>query len=250
MTAIYRNHATRALDGAPAGCRWCDAIMTPRLTHARTRCAPRTCRTRRSRPPTTQWSRQLQLADSGSLALRVGEAGAGFRAAPNAEGKLVATDELLARGPLVVSFFRGELVPLLPHHAAGLRGGAAGDHKAGRPSWSRSRPTPAARRPRPKHQHALHYEVLSDARPARSRCSSAWCSVRPMPIARCCRAAASICRSATATTAGSSRIPATFVVDRAGIVRYAFADIDFTYRAEPDAIIGALRAPWSSPWFA
>jgi peroxiredoxin len=37
-------------------------------------------------------------------------------------------------------------------------------------------------------------------------------------------------------------IPATFVVDRGGIVRYAFTDVDFTYRAEPDAIVAALRA--------
>lgn len=35
-------------------------------------------------------------------------------------------------------------------------------------------------------------------------------------------------------------LPASFVVDRCGIVRYAFAAIDFTYRAEPDAIVGAL----------
>ena len=35
-------------------------------------------------------------------------------------------------------------------------------------------------------------------------------------------------------------LPATFVVDRAGIVRYAFVNIDFTRRAEPSAIVAAL----------
>jgi peroxiredoxin len=35
-------------------------------------------------------------------------------------------------------------------------------------------------------------------------------------------------------------LPATFVVDRAGIVRYAFVDIDFTRRAEPAEIVAAL----------
>src|SRR5262245_38416755 len=30
---------------------------------------------------------------------------------PNAEGRLIASDELLARGPLVLSFFRGDWCP-------------------------------------------------------------------------------------------------------------------------------------------
>jgi len=36
-------------------------------------------------------------------------------------------------------------------------------------------------------------------------------------------------------------MPATFVVDRAGIVRYAFVNADFTHRAEPEDIVEALR---------
>ncbi|HTH96275.1 MAG TPA: AhpC/TSA family protein, partial [Stellaceae bacterium] len=35
-------------------------------------------------------------------------------------------------------------------------------------------------------------------------------------------------------------LPATFVVDRGGIVRYAFIDIDFTRRAEPAEIVAVL----------
>ncbi|MBV9248466.1 MAG: redoxin domain-containing protein, partial [Acetobacteraceae bacterium] len=37
-------------------------------------------------------------------------------------------------------------------------------------------------------------------------------------------------------------VPATFVVDRGGIVRWAFMDVDFARRAEPDDIIAALSA--------
>ena len=35
--------------------------------------------------------------------------------------------------------------------------------------------------------------------------------------------------------------PATFVVDRAAIVRYAFVNADFTRRTEPEDIVEALR---------
>ena len=36
-------------------------------------------------------------------------------------------------------------------------------------------------------------------------------------------------------------MPATFVADRSGIIRYAFVDADFTRRAEPDAIVDVLH---------
>ena len=37
-------------------------------------------------------------------------------------------------------------------------------------------------------------------------------------------------------------IPATFVVDQSGVIRYAFVNVDFTRRAEPEEIVDVLRA--------
>ena len=36
-------------------------------------------------------------------------------------------------------------------------------------------------------------------------------------------------------------VPATYVIDRNGIVRFAFADTDYRKRAEPAAIVEALE---------
>jgi peroxiredoxin len=36
-------------------------------------------------------------------------------------------------------------------------------------------------------------------------------------------------------------IPATYVIDREGIIRYAFIDADHTKRAEPDDVLAILR---------
>jgi peroxiredoxin len=36
--------------------------------------------------------------------------------------------------------------------------------------------------------------------------------------------------------------PGTFVVDRGGVIRYAWADWDYTKRADPDEVIAAVRA--------
>ncbi len=37
-------------------------------------------------------------------------------------------------------------------------------------------------------------------------------------------------------------MPATYVVDQAGIIRYAFVSADFTRRAEPDDIVKMLQS--------
>jgi hypothetical protein len=37
-------------------------------------------------------------------------------------------------------------------------------------------------------------------------------------------------------------VPATFVIDRHGVIRVAFADTDYRKRPEPAAILGALLA--------
>lgn len=36
-------------------------------------------------------------------------------------------------------------------------------------------------------------------------------------------------------------MPGTFVVDTGGIVRFAFAQADYTYRAEPDDVLAVVR---------
>jgi peroxiredoxin len=38
-------------------------------------------------------------------------------------------------------------------------------------------------------------------------------------------------------------VPATYVIDKAGAIRFAHVDVDFmTGRAEPEAVLAALRA--------
>lgn len=44
------------------------------------------------------------------------------------------------------------------------------------------------------------------------------------------------------TQSGILPIPATFLVDQKGIVRYAFVDPDFRVRAEPEDVIAAVKA--------
>ena len=73
---------------------------------------------------------------------------------PNAEGRLVSRDDLLERGPLVATFFRGTWCPVLCHSAHGSRGSTARD----RGTWCG-----------PRGDHAR------DRRPGRGGQGTAWC---------------------------------------------------------------------------
>src|SRR6266436_688042 len=53
---------------------------------------------------------RLGRAETADRALKVGDRMPSF-ILPNAEGRLVVSDELMARGPLVISFFRGNWCP-------------------------------------------------------------------------------------------------------------------------------------------
>jgi peroxiredoxin len=181
----------------------------------------------------------LQRADSGDNALKPGDAMPAF-VLPNAEGRLVSSDEMLAQGALVISFFRGDWCPYcramlqayeaaLPAIvAAGGRLVAITPDTGGKPSST-------------KHAHSLNFEVLSDPDSA--------IALQFGVMFRAPEAYRALLESRGIDLADRHGnpgwfipIPATFVVDRAGVVRHAFTDVDFTYRAEPDAIVAALRS--------
>ena len=181
---------------------------------------------------------RLSKADSSANALKVGDPMPAF-VLPNAEGHLVSSDELLARSALVVSFFRGDWCPfcrtMLQTYEAALPTivAAGGQLVAISPDTSS---LPAAT----KQKYGLHFEVLSDPDSAVTlqfgvmfQAPEAYrdlLSSRGVDLA-----------GRHGNTGGFIPIPATFVVDQAGVVRYAFTDVDFSYRAEPEAIVDALR---------
>ncbi len=157
---------------------------------------------------------------------------------PDAEGRLVAREDLLARGPFVASFFRGGWCPYcaitldaleeaLPQLAA--RGAAL----------VAITPETGGRALEIKQRHRASYTVLADVDQGLGMA----CGVvfRAPETYRRRLAARGVDLTERQGLAGwFLPVPATFVVDRGGIVRWAFMDVDFTRRAEPDDILGAL----------
>ena len=151
---------------------------------------------------------------------------------------MVASDELLAQGALVVNFFRGNWCPYCLKTLQALESALPEIEAAGGQLVALT-PDTGRHLGDTKRQQGLSYEILSDVDGAVGlqfgvlfRAPAAYRAVLAgygVDLAE-----------RHGNEGGFIPLPATFVVDRAGIVRYAFVDIDFTRRAEPAEIVAAL----------
>jgi peroxiredoxin len=171
--------------------------------------------------------------------LPIGAAMPGF-VLPNAEGHMLASSDLLARGPLVINFFRGDwcdycratldaLEVALPEieHAGGTLLAVTPD------TGGRSLETKRAR--------GLHYEIAVDVDHATAlRFGVAFRLPEPY---RTGLAANGIDLPARHGHDGwMVPAPATFLIDPSGVVRWRHVPSDPTRRAEPADIVAALVA--------
>lgn len=171
-------------------------------------------------------------------ALRVGDAFPDFLL-PDADGKLVARDDLLAHGPFVVTFFRGSWCPYCAIQLAALEEALPRIATAGA-RLAAVTPETGGRTSEAKARHDAHYEILSDVDSGLGMA----CGVvfrAPEPYRRLLASRGVDLAARQGHDGWFLPVPATFVVDRTGIVRWAFMDIDFTHRAEPDDIVAALH---------
>lgn len=170
-------------------------------------------------------------------ALRVGDVFPDFLL-PNAEGRLVARHDLLARGPVVATFFRGTWCPYCAIQLAALEEALPQIAAAGA-SLAAITPETGGRAAEAKARHDAHYEILADVDQGLGMA----CGVvfrAPEPYRRLLLSRGVDLAERQGHAGWFLPVPATFVLDRRGIVRWAFLDVDFTRRAEPDDILAAL----------
>lgn len=182
-----------------------------------------------------------ELADSGQAdrALTVGAQAPRFTL-PSATGTPVSLAELLAEGPVVLTFYRGAWCPycnialraLQRHHddvtARGARLVAVSPQVADE-SLSLA------------EKHELGFDVLSDIG---SDVAERYGIAFDLPD-ELADLYDSFGFELQRTNGGHRRtlpLPATYVIDRDGTVRWAFVDSDYTKRAEPADILAALDA--------
>lgn len=182
---------------------------------------------------------ELGRTDFVTHALKLGDQFPDFLL-PDAEGRLVSRDDLLARGPLVVNFFRGAWCPYCAITLDALQEALPRIEAQGA-VLAAITPETGGRALELKRRHRAGYAVLADVDQGLAMA----CGVvfrAPEPYRRLLESRDVDLAERQGNAAWFLPVPATFVMDRKGIVRWRFLDVDFTRRAEPDDVVAALAA--------
>ena len=171
-------------------------------------------------------------------ALTVGDRAPQF-ALPNASGRLVDLAELLAAGPVVLTFYRGAWCPYCNTQLRGLQQALPEIESLGAALVAVSPQVPDGSLEL-IDEHELTFEVLSDAK---SRIASNYGIV--FALAAADRELLLEVGNDLATTNDDESwvlpAPATFVIAGSGTIRYVRVDPDYTNRVQPAELIDALR---------
>jgi peroxiredoxin len=182
-----------------------------------------------------------ELAESGQAghALTVGTRAPRF-SLPSATGETVALDALLTKGPVVLTFYRGAWCPycnialraLQQHHdAIAARGARLVAVSPQIPDESLSL----------AEKHDLAFDVLSDVGSDTAKQYGLAFDL-PEELAAVYDRFGFDLQHVNGGHARTLPLPATYVIDRDGTIRWAFVDTDYTRRAEPADILAALDA--------
>lgn len=182
--------------------------------------------------------RMLQLVEQG---LSVGDVLPEFRL-PDTGGRMVASEELLAAGPLAVMFFRGPWCPYCSLTLQALEE-ARPEIEALGGSVVAISPLPSSDLRQMAEQQGLRLPLLSDPGSAYAQVCGVRFEMTERAIALYLRLAARFGLTISGLDPASDwelPIPATYVAGRDGVIRFAFGDADWARRAEPEAIVATF----------
>jgi peroxiredoxin len=187
----------------------------------------------------TDWIGELSQSGIVGRSLQVGQAAPDF-ALPNAHGQTVTLTDLLASGPVVVTFYRGAWCPFC-NLALKAYQDILPEIKALGASFVAVSPQTPDNSLTMAEKNALSYEVLSDAGNAVARqfgivykFSDAMYDVQT-------NAFGVDLPSFNGDDSRELPLPGTFVIDRGGTITLAQVFIDVSERVEPSAILDALH---------
>lgn len=180
----------------------------------------------------------LQASGLADQALTVGDIAPDF-ILPDATGKSVRLSDLLKQGPVVINFYRGEWCPYCNLELRAFQNLL--------PEFKQAGATLIAISPElPDHslsvteKHNLEFSVLSDVGNQVSRQYGLVFTLDKslQPIYK------NFGIDIPASNGDESYelpIPATYVIDKARRIRYAFAEADYTQRAEPQDVLAVVN---------
>lgn len=182
-----------------------------------------------------------ELAESGMAddALGVGAPAPGFTL-PSATGRQVTLDDLLADGPVVLTFYRGAWCPYCNLALRALQAHVEAITERGARLVAVSPQVPDESLSL-SEKHGLSFDVLSDIGSDLAKQYGIAFDLSDELGTLYDKLGFDLPR----VNAGHARtlpLPATYVIDRDRIVRWAFVETDYALRAEPSDILAALDA--------
>jgi peroxiredoxin len=172
-------------------------------------------------------------------ALRKGDLAPDF-ALPDPHGQVLALKTLLDRGPVVISFYRGGWCPFCNLELRGLQRVLPEITQAGASLVAISPQLPDNSLSTEEKNH-LTFPVLSDVG---NTVAKRFGIVFTLPAALI-NANKAMGRDFVEINgeAGAAELPmpATFILDKSGVIRLAFVEEDWTKRLDPDIVVDTLR---------
>ncbi|MDP0491657.1 MAG: peroxiredoxin-like family protein [Verrucomicrobiota bacterium JB023] len=187
-----------------------------------------------------QLLQDAEVLQSGERALGVGDKAPEF-SLPDAQENSVSLGAQLAKGPAVVTFYRGGWCPYCNLQLAAMQGHLEQIHELGAELIAISPQVPDESLSL-QEKAELTFPVLSDqeARVAETY-GVAW-KVPQLVLDHMRDDRGLDLVKINGGNGSILPIPATFIIDRDGVVAWRFVDVDYRHRAEPSEVMAALRA--------
>ena len=176
-----------------------------------------------------------RLPDPG---LDVGERAPDF-SLPNAMGESVRLYDLLEQGPVVLTFYRGAWCPYCNLELKALTE-ARPEIRAQRARLIAVTPQQPDQSLKQVEEDGYPFEILSDLDDTVMKDYDLYFEVSGELDAVYRKMGLNL-EAFNGTGRRGLPLPGTFVIDRDGVIRAAFADVDYTRRMEPTAVVAALK---------
>lgn len=181
---------------------------------------------------------QKLRAEGVGQGLPVGENAPDFQLA-NQDGQSVKLVEALAQGPVVLKFIRGEWCPICNTEIAALKRIQPQLKELGAKLLVIN-PQKPEKGIALQGKHDLGFDILSDEKQEVIRKFNLQLTV-PMPVQQVYKTIGLNLPEHTADGSWNLPVPATFVLDRSGVIRARHVDVNYMQRMEPTEILEAIR---------
>ena len=158
---------------------------------------------------------------------------------PNATGQTIRLDDQLKNGPVVITFYRGGWCPYCNLELKELQNHLDEIKAQGAQLIAISPQTPDASLDT-QEKNNLQFEVLSDAKNQVARQIGLVFQL-PDEIVSIYKGLGIDVEQSNGETSHELPLPATFIVDRQGVIQFVEAEGDYSKRTEPAAIVEELK---------